>query len=63
LAYSLNLNNEATCPPNHRLTFSRLHGVTSQKIELFIKTAVRTLNPSIDTAYRAMLEVASSGLP
>jgi hypothetical protein len=30
-----------------RLNFNRLHGITSQKIELFITTAVRTSNPTI----------------
>jgi hypothetical protein len=29
-----------------RLTFNGLHGVISQKIELFITTAVRTSNPA-----------------
>jgi hypothetical protein len=32
--------------PKHRLTFNILHGVTSQKTELFITTAVRTSNPT-----------------
>jgi hypothetical protein len=29
------------------LTFTRLHGVISQKIKLFITTGVRTSNPTI----------------
>jgi hypothetical protein len=29
-----------------RVTFSRIHGVISQKIELCITTAVRTSNPA-----------------
>jgi hypothetical protein len=33
-------------PPKRRLTFNRLHGVISLKIELFITTAVRTSNPT-----------------
>jgi hypothetical protein len=33
-------------PPKCRLTFNWLHGVISQKIELFITTAVRTSNPT-----------------
>jgi hypothetical protein len=32
-------------PPNNQLTFNGLHGVISQKIELFIATAVRASNP------------------
>jgi hypothetical protein len=31
-------------PPKHLLTFNGLHGVISQKIELFITIAVRTSN-------------------
>jgi hypothetical protein len=31
-------------PPKRRLTFNGLHGVISQKIELFLTTAVRTAN-------------------
>jgi hypothetical protein len=33
-------------PPKRRLTSNGLHGVISQKIELFITTAVRTSNPT-----------------
>jgi hypothetical protein len=33
-------------PPKGRLAFTGLHGVISQKIELFITTAVRTSNPT-----------------
>jgi hypothetical protein len=32
--------------PIHRLAFNGLHGVISQKTELFITTAVRTSNPA-----------------
>jgi hypothetical protein len=32
-------------PLKHRLTVTRLHGVISQKAELFVTTAVRTWNP------------------
>jgi hypothetical protein len=34
-------------PPKRRFTFNRLHNVVSQKIELFITTAVRTSNTFI----------------
>jgi hypothetical protein len=34
-------------PPKRRSTFNRLHGVISQKIILFITTAVRTSNPTV----------------
>jgi hypothetical protein len=33
-------------PPKRRLTFNGLHGVISQKIVLFITTAVRTSDPA-----------------
>jgi hypothetical protein len=33
-------------PPKRRLTLNRLHGVTSQKMILFITTAVKTSNPT-----------------
>jgi hypothetical protein len=33
-------------PPKRRLAFNKLHGVMSQKVELFIATAVRTSNPT-----------------
>jgi hypothetical protein len=33
-------------PPKRQLTFNRLHGVISQKAELFITIAVRTSNPT-----------------
>jgi hypothetical protein len=33
-------------PPKRQLTFSRLHNVISQKIVLFITTAVRTSSPT-----------------
>jgi hypothetical protein len=32
---------EATFPPKRRLTFNGLHGVISQRIELFIISALR----------------------
>jgi hypothetical protein len=31
-------------PPTHRLTFSKLHGIMTQKTELFITTAMRIAN-------------------
>jgi hypothetical protein len=33
-------------PQKHKLTFNRLHGIISQKILLFIATAVRNSNPT-----------------
>jgi hypothetical protein len=33
-------------PPKRRLTFNGLHDVISQKVVLFITTAVRTSNPT-----------------
>jgi hypothetical protein len=33
-------------PPKHCSTFNRLHGVTSQKTDLFTATAVKTSNPT-----------------
>jgi hypothetical protein len=44
--HSLFLNPEdgGDVPPKCLLTFNGLHGVISQKIELFITTAVRTSN-------------------
>jgi hypothetical protein len=33
-------------PPKHRLTFNGLHGFISQKIEIFITTAIITSNPT-----------------
>jgi hypothetical protein len=44
LAYSSTLNMERPVPPKRRLTSNALHGVISQKIELFITIAVRTSN-------------------
>jgi hypothetical protein len=38
-------------PPNRRLTFNGLHGVISQKIVLFITTAVRTSDPTKFTSF------------
>jgi hypothetical protein len=42
LCYLLHARWSRHVPPKRRLTFNRLHGVISQKIELFITTAVRT---------------------
>jgi hypothetical protein len=39
-------------PPKSWLTFNRLHGVISQKIVLFITTAVRTSNATISFILR-----------
>jgi hypothetical protein len=44
LVYSLTLKMEAL--PKRRLILNRLHGVISQKMLLFITTAVRTSNPT-----------------
>jgi hypothetical protein len=38
------------------LTFNGLHGVISQKIVLFITTAVRTLNPTWETLFHLFAE-------
>jgi hypothetical protein len=47
LAYSSTLKMEVTCSSETSVsTFSGLHGIISQKIELFITTAVRTSNPT-----------------
>jgi hypothetical protein len=35
-------------PPKRQLTFNGLHGIVSQKIEVFITTAVRTSNPTLE---------------
>jgi hypothetical protein len=37
---------QVICYPKRRLTFTGLHGAISQKIELFITTAVRTTDPT-----------------
>jgi hypothetical protein len=37
-------------PPKRRLILTGLHGVISQKAELFIATAVRTLNATLFVA-------------
>jgi hypothetical protein len=42
LAYSSTLKLDVTCSSEFQLTFNRLHGVISQKLELFITTAVIT---------------------
>jgi hypothetical protein len=45
LAYSSILKMEAKCPSETSVDFfNRLHGVISQKIELFITTSVRRYN-------------------
>jgi hypothetical protein len=46
LAYSSTLTKEATCSSKMSMDFNGLHNVTSQKIELFIITTVRTSNPT-----------------
>jgi hypothetical protein len=38
---------EAIFPPKPRLKLSGLHGVISQKMILFITTAVKTSNPAL----------------
>jgi hypothetical protein len=45
-AHSLTWRWRRHVPPKCHLTFNRLHGIISQKTELFITTAVRTLNPT-----------------
>jgi hypothetical protein len=42
MAYSSTLKMEATLPPKRQFAFNGLHGVITQKIELFITTGVRT---------------------
>jgi hypothetical protein len=37
--------------PKRRLALTGLHGVISQKIELFIATAAKTSNPTIQTIF------------
>jgi hypothetical protein len=44
--FSSTLKMEAICSPKRRLHLNRLHGVTSQKMILFITTAVKTSNPT-----------------
>jgi hypothetical protein len=46
LAYCSTLKMETRCSSETSVVFSRLHGVISQYTELFIKTAVRTSNPT-----------------
>jgi hypothetical protein len=46
-AYSSTLKIEATFPLRSRLTFNELHGIISQKIEIFIATALRPPNPAL----------------
>jgi hypothetical protein len=46
LAYSFMLKMEVTCSSTHWLSFNRIHGIMSQKTELFITTTVRTSNPT-----------------
>jgi hypothetical protein len=41
--------------PKHLLTFNGLHGVISQKIKLFISTALRTSNPKRQFIFRPKL--------
>jgi uncharacterized membrane protein len=45
LAYSSTVKTEAISASKCRLTFTRLHGVISQKTDIFIVTAVKTSNP------------------
>jgi hypothetical protein len=48
-------------PPKRRVIFYGTHGVVSQKIELFIMTAVRTLNPT--NQYMFFMKVTLSSIP
>jgi hypothetical protein len=43
----LDTEDECDIPPTYRLNFTGLHGVTSQKTELFTVTTARTSNPTI----------------
>jgi hypothetical protein len=45
-AYYSTLKMEAACSSGTSVTFNGLHGDISQKIELFITTAVETSNPT-----------------
>jgi hypothetical protein len=45
-AYSSTLKWRQHVPPKCWLTFNGLHGVITQKIELFITTAARTSDPT-----------------
>jgi hypothetical protein len=47
LAYSSALKMGRYVLPKRRLTLNGLHGVISQKIILFITTAVKTSNPTL----------------
>jgi hypothetical protein len=42
---------EPSVPSKCQLTFIGLHGATSQKMQLFIATAVRTSNPTYLAVY------------
>jgi hypothetical protein len=44
-------------PPKRRLTFNGLHGVISQKIELFITTAVRISKPTECSCFRIIFAI------
>jgi hypothetical protein len=50
LTHSSNPMIERYVPPKRRLTYTGLHGVIFQNIELFIVTAVRISNPSLQTS-------------
>jgi hypothetical protein len=49
---SLTLRWRRYVPLKHRLQLNGLHGVISQKIILFINTAVKTSNPTINAIGR-----------
>jgi hypothetical protein len=51
LAYSSTLKTEATCSSETSVDFQRTTRVISQKIELFITTAVRTSNPTDEACF------------
>jgi hypothetical protein len=60
LPYSSSLNMEAICSSKHELTFNRLHGIISQKKELFITTTMRTSNATLYIKSLSFLNIGES---
>jgi hypothetical protein len=52
LVSTTTMKREATCSSESRLTFNELNGVTSQKIELYTTTAVRTSNATFPLKFQ-----------